>query len=92
MSTIVKVLQELLRHHIPLVDIRTIAEKLIENAKISDPDELTEMVRIALRRMIIQGISGNNKELPVAIIDHDLHKSCISQSRKNLEVKKGDES
>lgn len=84
LSIIVRVLQELLRHHIPLIDIRTIAEKLIENAKVQDPDELTELVRIALKRLIVQNITGNTSEISVAIIDHELaqilHKSIQKEA------------
>lgn len=97
LSQVVRVLQELLRNHIPLVDIRTIAEKLIEHAKVPDTDELIELVRMSLKRLIIQNICGNTTEIPVAILDHELaqilHKSIQKENsgneRKVLNIEPG---
>lgn len=73
MSTIVKVLQQLLDEGIPISDIRTIAETLAETAHRSkEPDVLTAQVRVALNRMIIQTINGTNLELPIITMQPEL--------------------
>jgi flagellar biosynthesis protein FlhA len=85
LSIVVKVLQNLLIEHVPLKDIRTIAEVLIEYGAVSkNPFELTEYVRRALGPMIVQQINGFSKELNVATLSADLeqilHKSLQSNA------------
>ncbi len=73
LSVVVKVLQNLLVEHIPVRDIRTIAETLTENAARSqDPDVLTQQVRVALGRLIVQTINPGANELPVITLDPSL--------------------
>lgn len=86
LSVIVMVLQKLLAERIPLIDIRTIAETLVMTAsKTQDPDMLVEHVRIALRRLIMQQISGSNKNIEVATLDPNLEKVLIQSSQVNPE-------
>jgi len=77
---IVTTLQRLLQSGIPIIDIRSIAEKMIEVwAKSKDLDYLVENVRVAIKHLIVYSICGDKKELPVAVFDNDLaqilHKS-----------------
>lgn len=73
LSVVVKVLQNLLEEHIPIRDIRTIAETLAEQATRSqDPATLTAAVRVSLARMIYQNINGMNDELEVITLDPSL--------------------
>ncbi len=73
LSVVVKVLQNLLSEHIPVRDIRTIAETLAENAPRSqDPDVLTQQVRTALARLIVQTINPGSDELPVITLEPSL--------------------
>ncbi len=73
LGIIVKVLQNLLAEGIPVRDIRTIAETLAEHAgRSQDPDELTNFVRTALGRMIVQQINGMASELAVITLDPNL--------------------
>lgn len=77
---IVTVLQRLLQSGVPIIDIRTIAEKMIETwAKSKDVDNLVEAIRVALKHLIVYSICSDKKELPVAILDNELaqilHKS-----------------
>lgn len=79
-SIIVTVLQRLLQSEIPIIDMRTIAEKMIETwAKSKDIDHMVDAVRISLRHLIVYSICSSKKEIPVAVIDNDLaqilHKS-----------------
>lgn len=80
----VTVLQRLLQSGIPIIDVRTIAEKMIETwSKTKDIDHLVESVRVALKHLIVYSICSDKKDLPVALLDNDLaqilHKS-IQQS------------
>ncbi len=66
MSTVVKVLQNLLQEGVPIKDIRTIVETLADAANNSqDSDILTAITRAALRRAIVQEINGMRKDLSV---------------------------
>lgn len=72
-SSILKVMQNLLRENIPIRDIRTIIETIIEHSRITQSTEqLTAAVRIALGRLIIERISGGDDELPVITLDGTL--------------------
>jgi flagellar biosynthesis protein FlhA len=80
LNIIVTVLQRLLQSGVPIIDMRTIAEKMIESwAKSKDIDNLVENVRVALKHLIVYSICNNEKEVPVAVLDNDLaqilHKS-----------------
>jgi flagellar biosynthesis protein FlhA len=79
-NIIVSVLQKLLSAGIPLIDMRTIAEKMIDSwAKNKDIDYLYESVRIALKNLIVYNINQSDKKIPVAMLDDGLaqilHKS-----------------
>ncbi len=84
LGVIVKVLQNLLREHVPIRDMRTIVEVLAEHAPISqDPVALTAAVRVALGRMIVQQINGMNEDLPVITLDSTLEQ-LLQQSVKAM--------
>lgn len=70
MSTLVRVLQNLLAENVPIRDLRSIAEALAEySSKTPDPVSLTAAVRVALKRLIVQSLFGNAQELPVLTLD-----------------------
>ncbi len=73
MSAVVKILQNLLAEHVPIRDIRRIAETLAAQApKSQDPGVLTATVRVALGRGIVQQLTGTTEEIPVVVLDADL--------------------
>lgn len=73
LGLVTKILQNLLAEHIPVRDIRTIAETLAEQAPRSqDAGVLTAAVRVALARGIVQQLIGTNEEIPVAVLDPGL--------------------
>ena len=84
---IVTVLQRLLQSDIPLIDMRTIAEKMIESwTKTKDLDALVETVRIALKHLIVYSLCSNNKEVPVATLDNDLAQILHKSIQQNQEA------
>lgn len=70
---IVRVLQNLLRENIPVRDLNSIFETLIEHSdKAQNPDLLTSLVRVSLGRLIIERIVGEEPEIPVITLDNSL--------------------
>ena len=83
LATVVRVLQNLLAEGIPIRDLRQIAETLAEQAVNSqDADTLTSAVRVGLRRLITQQISGLEQELPVITLAPELEQ-LLHQSLEN---------
>ncbi len=84
-----RVLQNLLQEGIPVKDMRTIGEALaVTAARTSDPGVLTAAVRVALARVIVQGIYGNRSELPVITLDPALEQillKAVQQSAQQSE-------
>lgn len=73
LTTVVKVLQNLLNEGVSIRDMRTIVQTLVEyGSKSQDVDVLTAAVRIALRRLIVQNIAGPSEELAVITLAPDL--------------------
>lgn len=86
LGIIVSVMQRLLQAEIPLIDLRTISEKMIESwSRNKDIDQMVDSVRAALRHLILYSLSPNEKEVAVAVLEPDLaqilHKS-IQQSQQ----------
>lgn len=75
MSLLVRVLQELLRDHIPVHNMRRICETLAEHgARVQDPQALVAATRVALGRTIVQRIGGPIGELPVITLEPALER------------------
>ncbi|MDJ0793426.1 MAG: flagellar biosynthesis protein FlhA [Woeseiaceae bacterium] len=75
MSVITRVLQNLLEEHIPLRNIRKIAETLAEHGSRSqDPDVLSAAVRVSLGRSIVHNVAGMRPELPVMTLEPELER------------------
>ena len=73
LSALLKILQNLLREKVPVRDIRTIAETIIEATPVSTDNEyLTSVTRVALGRMIVQTIYGQAENLDVITLDPEL--------------------
>ncbi|SEO57100.1 flagellar biosynthesis protein FlhA [Aquisalimonas asiatica] len=84
LSTVVRVLQNLLEERIPIRDMRTIVETLAEHGQaIKDPSALTARVREALGRMIVQNVAGMSDELPVITLDPQLEQLLLSSVQGN---------
>jgi flagellar biosynthesis protein FlhA len=75
LSTLQKVLQNLLAEGVHIRDMRTILETLSEYAAhTQDPNELTAMVRVALGRAIVQQLFPGVNELSVMTLDSRLER------------------
>jgi flagellar biosynthesis protein FlhA len=75
LSTVQKVLQNLLIEGVAIRDMRSIIDTLLEEAaRVQDPSELTALVRVALGRSIVQQIYGSVGELPVIALDQGLER------------------
>ena len=82
LSLLQKVLQNLLIEDIDLRDMVTIFENICEYApQTQDPDILTAMIRIGLRRSIIQSIFQGTNELNVMTLDNRLEQLLIQTAQ-----------
>jgi flagellar biosynthesis protein FlhA len=78
LATLQKVLQNLLTEGVHIRDMRTIIETMSEYAtQVTDPNELTALVRVALGRAIVQQIYPSNNELPVIALDNRLERVLL---------------
>ena len=83
MSVVSRVLQNLLEEHIPVRNIRRIAETLAEHgAKSQDPDVLSAAVRIRLGRSIVQKVAGMHPEVQVLTLEPELER-ILNESSKD---------
>ena len=84
LGVVVKVMQNLLRENIPIRDVRTVIETLVENAgKTEDANVLTAAVRIAMGRLIVERISGPQQDVPVITLDPSLEQ-LLQQSMQTM--------
>ena len=75
LSTLQKILQNLLIEGVHIRDMRTIIETIAEYASmVQDANELTSLVRIALGRAIVQQIFPGTDELAVMTLDNRLER------------------
>ncbi|MCJ8303694.1 flagellar biosynthesis protein FlhA [Shewanella sp.] len=73
LGIVVKVMQNLLNEGVSIRDLRTIVQTLLEyGPKSTDTEVLTAAVRISLKRMIVQEISGPETEIPVITLAPEL--------------------
>jgi len=82
LSTLQKVLQNLLAEGVHIRDMRTLLECLAEHAaRTHDPDELTAAVRVALGRAILQQIYGGSREVEVFTLEPQLEQMLTEASQ-----------
>ncbi|WP_168428249.1 flagellar biosynthesis protein FlhA [Erwinia amylovora] len=78
LTTLHKVLQNLLAERVSIRDMRTIIETLAEHAAVqTDPQELTSVVRVALGRAITQQWFPGNGEVQVIGLDTTLERLLL---------------
>ncbi|WP_374623382.1 flagellar biosynthesis protein FlhA [Pandoraea sp.] len=75
LTTLQKVLQNLLEEQVPIRDMRTIIDTLAEHgARVQDAHELTALVRLSLGRAITQSVFPGNGDLEVVGLDANLER------------------
>nr|WP_264296865.1 flagellar biosynthesis protein FlhA [Gallaecimonas mangrovi] len=73
LGILVKVLQNLLHEGVPIRDMRTLVQTMVEYApKSQDTDVLTAAARISMKRLLVQEIFGPTAELPVITLAPEL--------------------
>jgi len=78
LSTLQKVLQNLLIEGVHIRDMRTIIESLSEHAhQNADPADLTAVVRVSLGRAIVQQLFPGTNELSVMTLDNRLERLLL---------------
>jgi flagellar biosynthesis protein FlhA len=83
LSVVTKTLQNLLNEGVPIRDMRSILQTLVEYApKSQDPDVLTAACRISLRRFIVQDAAGPAPEIPVITLAPELEQ-MLQQSMQS---------
>ncbi|KAA8984246.1 MULTISPECIES: flagellar biosynthesis protein FlhA [Gammaproteobacteria] len=77
-SLLLKVLQNLLLEEVPIRDMRSIAEAIVNvQPRSQDPSVLTTAARKSLKRMIVQKLVGNESEVPVITLDPQLEQMLL---------------
>ncbi|MBZ9610243.1 flagellar biosynthesis protein FlhA [Rheinheimera maricola] len=94
LTVVVKVLQNLLQEGVPIRDMRTIVQTLVEyGGRSQDVDVLTAACRIALRRLIVQEVGGSRKEIPVITfapeLEQMLHQSMQAAGNDGAGIEPG---
>lgn len=80
-----KVLQGLLREHVPIWDLVTILETLADHGrKTKDPEALTEQARHGLKRTIVRNYLNKNGVLEVITLHPDLEDVLSENLQKTL--------
>ncbi|KPW83493.1 flagellar biosynthesis protein FlhA [Pseudomonas congelans] len=83
LSSLLNVLQALLAEHVPVRDIRSIAEAIANNVgKSQDTAALVAAVRVGLSRAIVQSIVGVEPELPVITLEPRLEQILLNSLQK----------
>ena len=94
LGLLTKILQNLLHEGVPVRDMRSILETLVEYApKSQDAEVLTAACRIGLRRLILQDIVGGENIIPVITLSPDLerilHKSLETGGVEGIGIEPG---
>ena len=82
LAVLVKILQNLLLEKVSIRDMRTILETLTTRASLTqDANELTQFVRAALGRSIVQDILGKENELKVITLEPSLEQLLLQAAQ-----------
>ncbi|OEY67083.1 flagellar biosynthesis protein FlhA [Marinobacter sp. X15-166B] len=83
-SLLLRVLQNLLQEEVPIRDMRSIAEAMVNiHPRSQDPKVLTVAARQALKRMIVQSICGDDAEIPVITLDPELEQLLLQSVQQS---------
>lgn len=84
LGVVTRTLQNLLQESVPIRDMRTVVEALTEVCgRTQDPDQLTQLVRPKLGRMIVQSLTENRETLSVLTLDPQLEQLLHNVLQQN---------
>jgi flagellar biosynthesis protein FlhA len=84
LGVVTRTLQNLLQEAVPIRDMRTVVEALTEVcARTQDPDQLTQLIRPKLGRMIVQSLTENRDTLSVLTLDPQLEQLLHNVLQQN---------
>ncbi|CAL4320504.1 flagellar biosynthesis protein FlhA [Buchnera aphidicola] len=88
LTTLNKVLQNLLLEGIPIKDIRTILETLIENSTLQNNiDDLTNIIRISLGKYIVQKFYLNSQDIYAIGLSSNTEKILLNALKKSVNLR-----
>ncbi len=91
-SLLLKVLQSLLIEDVPIRDMRSIAEALVNvTPKSVDATLLSEACRQGMKRLIVQNICGSDDEIPVITLEPDLEQLLLKSVQQSQKTGAGDD-
>lgn len=77
-NLLLSVLKNLLQEQVPIRDLRTIAQTVAaQSARTQDAGAITAAVRVALCRIIVQNIYGNETRLPAIALDPSMEQLLL---------------
>lgn len=92
LNQLLTVLKALLLEQVPIRDLRTIAEALASSTgKSQDSAALVAAARVALRRVIVQGIYGTGGLLPVIALDPAMEQLLLKSLQQSQQAGHGDD-
>jgi len=84
LGAVTRTLQNLLQESVPIRDMRTLVEALTEvSGRTQDPDQLTQLIRPKLGRMIVQSLLENRDTLSVLTLDPQLEQLLHNVLQQN---------
>jgi len=84
LGVVTRTLQNLLTESVPIRDMRSVVEALTEaSARTQDPEQLTNLVRPKLGRMIVQSLLENRDTLSVLTLDPQLEQLLHNVLQQN---------
>ena len=84
LGVVTRTLQNLLQESVPIRDMRTLVEALTEvSGRTQDPDQLTQLIRPKLGRMIVQSLLENRDTLSVLTLDPQLEQLLHNVLQQN---------
>jgi flagellar biosynthesis protein FlhA len=90
LGVVTRTLQNLLQELVPIRDMRTIVEALVDaSARTQDPEQLAGMVRARLGRMIVQGLMEDKDVLAAMTLDPSLEQllhNILQQNPGNQDI------
>lgn len=85
-SQVTKILKNLIKEYVPINDIITILETLLDNGRTTkDIEQLTEYVRASLGRTIVNAFIDENNTLTVMTLNPELEKMVAENMKKSFQ-------